>query len=261
MSDGDLEPPLTGADGTLRLDRALAARGLARSRSEAQDAIRSGAVLLNGSVARRAGQRDHVGRRNPRRLGGPMPWVGRGALKLIAALDAFGLDPAGLACLDLGASTGGFTEVLLARGARSVVAVDVGHGQLAPRLAADPRVLAIDGLNARDLAAAHLPEPPAFLTADLSFISLALALPPALALAAPGAAGVFLVKPQFEAGRAAVGRTGVVKDEAARAAAVERIVRFVEATPGWRVLGTVPSPIEGGDGNRETLLAAGKDPR
>lgn len=249
-----------GADGTgprVRLDRALVARGLAPSRAAAQADVRAGRVTVNGATARRAAMAVAPADALAVAVDGPRR-VGRGALKLVAALDAFALDPAGLACLDLGASTGGFTEVLLERGARRVVALDVGRDQLHPRLAADPRVVRLEGLNARDLAARHLPEPPAVVTADLSFISLTLALPPALALAAPGAIGVFLVKPQFEVGRAAVGRGGIVKDPAARAAAVETVARFVAATPGWSVLGTTPSPIAGGDGNRETLIAARK---
>ena len=183
------------------------------------------------------------------------PWVGRGALKLIHALDHFGLAPAGEA-LDIGASTGGFTQVLLARGAARVHALDVGHGQLDPALAADPRVVSLEGVNARALpaeVAARLP-PPDWITADVSFISLTLALPPALALARPGAHLVGLIKPQFEAGPGHV-RKGIVRDPAVHAEVCGRIAAFL-AAGGWQVLGVTTSPIAGGDGNREFLVAA-----
>jgi len=234
------------------------ARGLAPSRTEAQALVRRGAVSVAGQVVRRAGTMvdaaaDLVLHEAPH------GYVGRGALKLVAALDALGLDPAGAVALDVGASTGGFTEVLLRRGANRVYAVDVGHGQLAPALAADPRVIALEGLNARHLSANHVPEAPTVVVADVSFISLTLALPPALALAAPGAFLVALVKPQFEVGRAAIGKNGIVRDAAAAEAAVAAITAFIGGTPGWRVIGAVPSPIPGGDGNRETLVAARKD--
>jgi 23S rRNA (cytidine1920-2'-O)/16S rRNA (cytidine1409-2'-O)-methyltransferase len=183
----------------------------------------------------------------------PCPWVSRAGLKLDHALAAFGLAPRGVA-LDLGASTGGFTEVLLARGAAHVHAVDVGHGQLHPRLAADPRVTLHEGVNARDLAPGDLP-PPDWITADLSFIPLRLALPPALALARPVATLVALVKPQFEAGRASLGKGGVVRDPGVRARVCEEAARMLEAA-GWRVIGLTESPVAGGDGNREALLAA-----
>jgi len=180
--------------------------------------------------------------------------VSRAGLKLAHALAAFGLDPAGAVALDLGASTGGFTQVLLAAGAAEVWAVDVGHGQLAPLVAADPRVRAIEGLNVRDLTTDHVPAPD-WIVADLSFISLEKALPPALALAKPGAVLVALVKPQFEVGRAAVGKGGIVRDTAAVAAARARIRAFLEAA-GWTVTGEAESPITGGDGNVEYLIAA-----
>ncbi len=247
-----------GAGGADRLDRVLVARGLVPSRAQARALVREGAVEVDGRPVARPGAR--VGPEAAVRLTkAPHGHVGRGALKLIAALDAFGLDPAGRVAVDLGASTGGFTEVLLERGAARVHAVDVGHGQLAARLAADPRVVRRDGLNARDVSPADLGEAPDVVVADVSFISLSLALPPALALAAPDAFLVALVKPQFEVGRAAIGKNGIVRDAAAAAAAVERIAALVDGTAGWRTLGTLPSPIAGGDGNRETLLAARKD--
>jgi 23S rRNA (cytidine1920-2'-O)/16S rRNA (cytidine1409-2'-O)-methyltransferase len=158
--------------------------------------------------------------------------------------------------LDLGASTGGFSDVLLARGAAKIYAVDVGHGQLHPSLRADPRLVSLEGIDARRLDTILVGEPVEAIVADVSFISLTLVLPPALRLAAPGAWLVALIKPQFEAGREAVGKGGVVKDEAAREAAVTRVRNFVAGVSGWTVLGVIHSPIEGGSGNQEFLLAA-----
>jgi 23S rRNA (cytidine1920-2'-O)/16S rRNA (cytidine1409-2'-O)-methyltransferase len=240
---------------SLRLDRALVAAGLAPSRARAAALIAAGVVEVDGRVVSRPAAAVAPGARLAL-AGDPNPWVSRGALKLVHALDAFGLDPAGCVALDLGASTGGFSQVLLARGAAEVWAVDVGHGQLAPALAADPRLHAIEGLNARDLTEAHVPAPE-FLTADLSFIALAKALPPALVLARPGAVLVALVKPQFELGPGRVGKGGVVRDPAAVAEAVAGVRGFLERS-GWAVLGETPSPIAGGDGNAEALVAARK---
>jgi 23S rRNA (cytidine1920-2'-O)/16S rRNA (cytidine1409-2'-O)-methyltransferase len=188
--------------------------------------------------------------------GDPLPYVSRAGLKLVHALTRFDLSPRGEIALDLGASTGGFTQVLLEAGASEVWAVDVGHGQLAPSLAADPRVRPLEGLNVRHLTAAHVP-PPGFVTADLSFIALAKALPPALRLARPGATLVALVKPQFEVGRSSVGKGGIVRDPAAIAAAVTSVKAFLQAA-GWEWRGEADSPIRGGDGNREVLVAAHK---
>lgn len=237
-----------------RLDRALVARGLAPSRARAQALVAAGAVTLDGRVARRPAQtvdeRSEIAVTHD-----PCPWVSRAGLKLDHALTHFGLAPCGIA-LDLGASTGGFTEVLLARGATHVHAVDVGHGQMAPALAADPRVTLHEGVNARALPDGLVP-PPDWITADLSFISLRLALPAALGLACAGAHLVALVKPQFEAGPAAVGSGGIVRDPAVHAAVVEDIDRFL-ADRGWAALGATESPIPGGSGNREFLIAARK---
>jgi 23S rRNA (cytidine1920-2'-O)/16S rRNA (cytidine1409-2'-O)-methyltransferase len=185
-------------------------------------------------------------------------YVSRAALKLAHGLDNFGISPEGLAALDIGASTGGFTQVLLERGARHITAVDVGHGQMAPAVAGDSRVTVLEGLNARDLTLKDLPEPPQIITADVSFISLKLALPPALALAAPGASLVALVKPQFEAGREHLSKDGVVRDAAVQDAVCRDIASWLETDVGWRVIGTAPSPVAGGSGNREFLLAARK---
>jgi 23S rRNA (cytidine1920-2'-O)/16S rRNA (cytidine1409-2'-O)-methyltransferase len=184
-------------------------------------------------------------------------YVSRAALKLAAGLDAFGFDPGQLTVLDLGASTGGFTQVLLERGAAHVVAVNVGHGEMDASLAADPRVTLLEGLNARELTRAHLgTRPVEAITADLSFISLRLALPPALSLAEPSAWGVFLVKPQFEVGRAALGKGGVVRDPEIARRAAEDIAAWREEAQGWLVAGLIPSPIAGGSGNIEFLLGA-----
>ncbi len=237
-----------------RLDRALVERGLADSRARARALIEEGAVRVDGARAERPAQQvgpDAVLSVRPARR-----WVGRGAVKLLHALDAFALDPAGAQALDLGASTGGFTEALLARGARGVIALDVGRDQLHPSLRADPRVTVIEGVNARDLAPGALP-PFDWVTADLSFISLRKALPAALGLAPPDATLVALVKPQFEAGRGAVGKGGVVRDAGAQAQALTSVRDFLVAA-GWRVLGETDSPIRGADGNREFLIAAHK---
>jgi 23S rRNA (cytidine1920-2'-O)/16S rRNA (cytidine1409-2'-O)-methyltransferase len=176
-------------------------------------------------------------------------------LKLVHALDHFQIDPMGAVCLDLGASTGGFTDVLLARGAALVHAVDVGHDQMASRLRADPRVRSHERVNARDLGRDLIPDAIGLITCDVSFIGLELALPPALALAAPGALLVTLIKPQFEVGAGRVGKGGLVRDPALRAAVCQRLTHWLAAQPGWSLLGLTDSPIEGGDGNVEFLLA------
>jgi 23S rRNA (cytidine1920-2'-O)/16S rRNA (cytidine1409-2'-O)-methyltransferase len=238
----------------MRADVFLVEEGYARSRSEAQAAIRLGRVRVDGKLLDKPSQAIGAGAKIAYEK--PHPFVSRGGVKLAAALDHFDLSPEGRVCLDLGASTGGFTQVLLQRGAARVYALDVGHGQMDEALARDPRVTLCDGVNVRDLTGVGLPSSVAAITADLSFISLKLALPPALLLAARGAWAVALVKPQFEAGRRAVGKGGVVHDKVVREAAMAGVRDFVAAQPGWRVLGTIESPIEGGDGNIEYLLAA-----
>jgi 23S rRNA (cytidine1920-2'-O)/16S rRNA (cytidine1409-2'-O)-methyltransferase len=242
-----------------RLDDLLVARGLYATRSRARDAITRGAVAVDGAVVAKPGHA--IATSSDIRVDDPAArYVSRSALKLIAGLDHFGLDPSGSHALDIGASTGGFTQVLLERGAAHVIALDVGHGQLDQKLRNDPRVTAIEGLNARDLTLAHLDgKTPDFLASDVSFISLTLALPPALALAAPGASGVFLVKPQFEAGREAIGKGGILRDPAEGPRIAERLRAWLDAEPGWRALGLCDSPVAGGDGNREFLLAGVKD--
>jgi 23S rRNA (cytidine1920-2'-O)/16S rRNA (cytidine1409-2'-O)-methyltransferase len=235
----------------MRLDQYLVENGLSPTRSQAREAIVRGAVRVNGMVATRAGHRVTPGARVETEAD---RFVGRGARKLLAALDHFGIDPAGRTALDVGASTGGFTEVLLRRGARLVMALDVGRGQLAPQLAADPRILVMDGMNVRHLDPAGLPHVPDLVVADVSFISLTLALPPALAAASSKAEFVALVKPQFEVGRGHVGKGGIVRDEAAARAAVERVRRTV-TQDGFDCEAAIPAPIAGGDGNREWLIA------
>jgi 23S rRNA (cytidine1920-2'-O)/16S rRNA (cytidine1409-2'-O)-methyltransferase len=183
-------------------------------------------------------------------------YVSRGALKLEAALDAFGFDPAGRIALDIGASTGGFTQVLLQRGAARVYAVDVGQHQLHIMLTDEQRLVPMEGTDARHLTRDLIPDPIGAITADVSFISLTKVLPAPFALATPGAWAVLLVKPQFEAGREAVSKGGLVKSEAARAEALASVEQFVAAQPGWRVTGSMPSPITGGAGNVEYLLGA-----
>jgi Predicted rRNA methylase len=239
----------------MRLDQLLVERGFYETRSRARDAVARGTVSVDGAAVTKPGA-PVASSASIEIADAARAYVSRAALKLVAGLDAFALSPAGRDCLDVGASTGGFTQVLLERGAAHVVAVDVGHGQLHPDIAADPRVTSIEGLNARELARAHLGgRQIGALVCDVSFISLKLALPAALSLAAPGAFAVLLVKPQFEAGRAALGKGGLLKDPAEGARIAEAMAGWLAAEPGWRVLGLAPSPIAGGDGNREFLLA------
>lgn len=239
-----------------RLDETLVSLNLSPSRSRARDAINRGTVTVNGQPARKPSQLVQPSDRITI-TDDAQHYVSRAALKLIHALDHFNLSPQGKACLDIGASTGGFTQVLLERGARHVVALDVGHGQLHPSIAEDPRITSLEGHNARDLASHALAETPDFITADVSFISLKLALLPALSLTVSGANLVALIKPQFEVGRDRLPKDGVVKDPDLHREVCADINRFLEGA-GWPVLGIMPSPIEGGDGNREFLIAARK---
>jgi 23S rRNA (cytidine1920-2'-O)/16S rRNA (cytidine1409-2'-O)-methyltransferase len=235
-----------------RADILLVERGLFPSRARAQAAIAAGLVRADGALVRKPS--DALAHDAEIEASAAHPWASRGGLKLVAALDAFALDPSGLACLDVGASTGGFADVLLARGARRVVAVDVGHGQFDPRLKADPRVASHEGLDARRLTEEQIGEPPQAIVCDVSFISQHLVLPHVLGLAASPAWLVSLVKPQFEVGRARLIK-GLVKDPAALAEACETVRACVEAL-GWTSLGVIPSPVTGGDGAREFLYAA-----
>jgi 23S rRNA (cytidine1920-2'-O)/16S rRNA (cytidine1409-2'-O)-methyltransferase len=238
-----------------RLDLHMVERGLVRSRARARDLIRRGLVEIAGMVETRPGAR--VAADAAIRLSGAADaHVSRGASKLIAALDHFRLPVAGVVALDIGASTGGFTEVLLERGATRVYAVDVGHDQLHARLAADPRVVSLEDCDARRLDRTLVPEPVGALVADVSFISLTKALPVPLTLTRPGAWLVALIKPQFEAGRAAVGKRGIVRDAAARQRAVALVRDWIAGQPDWCVLDVIASPIAGGSGNEEFLLGA-----
>jgi 23S rRNA (cytidine1920-2'-O)/16S rRNA (cytidine1409-2'-O)-methyltransferase len=241
-----------------RLDQHLVDRNLFASRSRARDAVLRGTVCVDGERVLRPAQM--VDPACAILVDDPaLNYVSRAALKLIAGLDAFAIDPTGLVCLDVGASTGGFTQVLLERGAARVHAIDVGHGQLVEKLRGDPRISLREGLNARDLTLADLAmEQPALVVADVSFISLKLALAPALDLAAPGARCVLLVKPQFEVGRDHVGAGGIVSDPAKGEEVAADLAHWLSCQHGWAVLGTQVSPLTGGDGNREFLLAGKK---
>jgi 23S rRNA (cytidine1920-2'-O)/16S rRNA (cytidine1409-2'-O)-methyltransferase len=236
-----------------RADVLLVERGLFESRSRAQAAISAGLVICDGEMVAKASQLlPEVGVISAAQ---PHPYVSRGGVKLAAALDHFGLSPSGLACLDCGASTGGFSDVLLRRGAASVIAVDTGRAQFHASLRSDARITLLEGTDIRDLEPAALPFAPSFISCDVSFISLTLVLPALSHLAAPAATIVLLIKPQFEVGRASIGKGGIVKDQGAIGEALDRISAQV-AGLGWTILGRIDSPIEGGDGNAEFLLAA-----
>jgi 23S rRNA (cytidine1920-2'-O)/16S rRNA (cytidine1409-2'-O)-methyltransferase len=239
----------------LRLDAFIVSRGLVPTRARARDLIKRGRVCVGGAAVTKAGALVSEGTQITL-TGDEAGYVSRAALKLIAALDGLGLDPAGQVALDAGASTGGFTQVLLARGASRVYALDVGRDQLHESLASDPRVISLAQRDARGLTRADVPEPVGAITVDVSFISLRLVLPAIMALAAPGAWLVALVKPQFEVGRAAIGKGGIVNDAAARARVVGEIGNLIAAQPGWHTLGSIPSPMPGKNGNREYLLGA-----
>jgi 23S rRNA (cytidine1920-2'-O)/16S rRNA (cytidine1409-2'-O)-methyltransferase len=238
-----------------RADQLLVEQGLAENRTKAQALILAGLVSMAGRRVDKPGEqlvadaalvlkgRDH-------------PWVSRGGIKLAHALDHFQIEVEGRIALDIGASTGGFTDVLLSRGAKRVHAVDVGHGQLAWKLRQDPRVVVHERLNARRLTPEDIPEPVDIVTCDASFIGLATVLPAPLALVAEQAELVALVKPQFEAGREHVGKGGVVRDPSTQRDVCERAAAWVAAQPGWAVVGIAESPILGPEGNREFLLYA-----
>lgn len=242
----------------VRADLLLVRRGLAASRERARSMIAGGLVSVDGVVMTRPARR--LAAAADVTVSAPdMAWVSRAALKLIGGLDVFPqIDPSGLHCVDIGASTGGFTEVLLSRGAAHVVAVDVGHGQIHPRLADDPRVESREGVNARSLTANDFTTPPELIVCDASFISLAKVLPAVMRVSAPGAGLLALIKPQFEVGRAAIGKGGVVRDAKAARDAVAMVENWLAADMGWQMIGTTPSPIDGQDGNREFLLAGRK---
>jgi 23S rRNA (cytidine1920-2'-O)/16S rRNA (cytidine1409-2'-O)-methyltransferase len=238
-----------------RADQLLVERGLAESRAKAQALILAGVVNCDGRRIDKPGEQLAADAALSVK-GNDHPWVSRGGLKLAHALDYFGIAVEGKTALDIGASTGGFTDVLLSRGAGRVYAVDVGHGQLAWKLRQDRRVIVHERVNARYLTRAQVPEPIEMITCDASFIGLATVLPAPLALAAEEAKLVALVKPQFEAGREHVGKGGVVRDPAVHHEVCERAAAWVAAQPGWTVVGVVESPVLGPQGNREFLLYA-----
>lgn len=252
---------------TVRLDAALVHLGLYESREQARRALLAGEVELNGRrdmkpgwpvavrQAENGGRLVHAGKELTIYIRARMPYVSRGGIKLAAALDAFTIDPAGLTALDIGASTGGFTDCLLQRGAEKVYAVDCGKGQLHAALRKDPRVISMEKMNARFLTREQVPEIPGIIVADVSFISLKLLLPVMHSLGAPGTTVVTLVKPQFEVGPEHVQRGGVVTDPEIRCQAVDDIRKAMEDT-GWKILGTVESPLTGPAGNHEYLLGA-----
>ncbi|HET7594234.1 MAG TPA: TlyA family RNA methyltransferase [Stellaceae bacterium] len=242
-----------------RVDTLMVERGLAESRARAQALVLAGLVWSEGQRLDKPGTSLAVD--TPLEVRGrEHPWASRGGIKLAHALDHFAIDPAGAVALDIGASTGGFTDVLLTRGARHVYAVDVGHGQLAWKLRQDARVTVLERTNARHLTPEQIAEAPDLIVCDASFISLTVVLPAALALAAPAARLVALIKPQFEVGKGKVGKGGVVRDPALHREVCERITAWLEAQPGWRVEGLTQSPIQGPEGNIEFLVYARRTP-
>jgi 23S rRNA (cytidine1920-2'-O)/16S rRNA (cytidine1409-2'-O)-methyltransferase len=245
--------------GKQRVDTLLVERGLAESRARAQALVLAGLVWSEGQRLDKPGTSLAVD--TPLEVRGrEHPWVSRGGIKLAHALDHFAIDPAGAVALDIGASTGGFTDVLLTRGARHVFAVDVGHGQLAWKLRQDTRVTVIERTNARYLTPEQITEAPDIVVCDASFISLTTVLPAALALAAPAARLVALIKPQFEVGKGKVGKGGVVRDAALHREVCARITAWLETPMAWHVEGLAESPIQGPEGNIEFLVYARRTP-
>ncbi|KFC69550.1 RNA binding methyltransferase FtsJ like protein [Devosia sp. LC5] len=240
----------------IRLDLALEQRSLVPSRARARDAILRGTVTVNGVTAVK--QNQMVGRDDKLALSDPAAnYVSRAALKLVAGLEAGGIDATGKTCIDVGSSTGGFTQVLMERGARRIYAVDVGHAQLHERLKGSDRVVSMEGVNARDLTAEMIPEPIDLLVSDVSFVSVIKVLEAPLALCTPHADAVILFKPQFEVGRRNVGKGGIVTSEEAIQAALTDVIAFMQAQ-GFQHRNSVTSPIAGGDGNVETVLVFGR---
>lgn len=250
--------PGRGRKRRVRIDTLLVDRGLAESRSRAQALIMAGLVYAGEQRIDKAGQ--SVAEDVPIEVRGrEHPWVSRGGVKLAHALEHFSIAVDGKTCLDVGASTGGFTDVLLQHGAAHVFAVDVGHGQLAWKLRNDPRVTVLERTNARHLSRTQVPDPVDVITCDASFIGLQTVLPASLALAVPGACVIALIKPQFEVGRENVGKGGVVRDPALHRQVCERIRHWFETLPGWHVVGLVESPLRGPEGNVEFLIVAERD--
>ena len=239
----------------IRLDQLLVDRGLADSRTKAQALVMAGLVFGTDRRFDKPGAQIAADTEISVK-GKDHPWVSRGGQKLAKGIDHFRIDPTGLTCLDLGASTGGFTDVLLAGGAAKVYAIDVGQGQLDWKLRTDDRVVVLEKTNARHLTAEQVPDPIDLIVCDVSFIGLEKVLPPAMALAKPGARLVALIKPQFQAGPGQVGKGGVVRDPAVHQAVCDEVEAFVANDCGWTVLGITPSPIKGPEGNIEFLIGA-----
>lgn len=238
-----------------RLDVALVERGLAETRAAAQRLVMAGLVFSGERRLEKAGQ--SIGPDTALEVRGqPHPYVSRGGLKLEKALDHFAIPVAGRLALDVGSSTGGFTDCLLQRGVAKVYAVDVGTNQLAWKLRSDPRVVSLEKTNMRDVTVTQIPEPVELIVCDASFIGLRTVLPAALALAAPGAHLAALIKPQFEVGRGRVGKGGIVREPALHEEVCATITDWLADQPGWRVLGVTESPITGAEGNKEFLIAA-----
>ena len=239
----------------IRVDQLLVDRGLAESRARAESLVRAGLVFSGTRRLDKPGTRIAADTQLTLK-GKDHPWVSRGGLKLVHALDTFGIDPRGKSCLDIGASTGGFTHVLIERGADKVYAVDVGQAQLAWTLRQDHRVVVLEKTNARQLSRDHVPEPVDLVVCDASFIGLRTVLPAPLALAATAASLVALIKPQFEVGPARVGKGGIVRDAALHQEVCETIRAWLSQDMGWAILGLTESPITGAEGNKEFLIAA-----
>lgn len=241
----------------MRADLYLVHHGLIETRAKAQEAIAAGMVSVDGVIVTKASLKIAEGAVV---LARPAhPYVSRAALKLVAGLDRFGIDPAGRVCLDVGSSTGGFTQLLLERGAVRVHAVDVGRDQLHPSLRADPRVVSMEGVDARSLAASDMAEAPSLIVCDASFISLLKVIPNPMSLAANQADLIALIKPQFEVGRASIGRGGLVKSVKERERAIADVRAGLDGLEGFRVRGVMESPVKGGDGNQEYLIAANRN--
>jgi 23S rRNA (cytidine1920-2'-O)/16S rRNA (cytidine1409-2'-O)-methyltransferase len=237
----------------MRLDKVLVEKGYAETRSKALGLIMAGHILVDGKPVTKAGA--SIGDAAEISLKPLMPYVSRGALKLEAALDAFEVDVKGMTAIDVGSSTGGFTELMIKRGAEKVYAVDVGHGQLHWRLRTDPRVICLEGINARLLEKDQIPEQCDIATFDVSFISLKLVIPPVMEILKDNAGIIALIKPQFEAGKSLVGKGGIVKDQAVIDGVISDISSFLTDIP-LKVRGVIPSPIKGAKGNQEYLIYA-----
>jgi len=246
------------SEGRNRLDLELVARKLAKSRAKAQALIQEGAVQVNGAPVTKTSAKVTSVSDIEVTISGP-DWVGRGAYKLLAALDHFKPDLEGAIAADIGASTGGFTQVLLEQGAAKIYAIDVGHDQLHPSLADDPRVLNMEGVNARYLDQKQIPEPLDVIVTDASFISLKKLLPASLSLCSPGAYLFALIKPQFEVGKGNLGKGGVIRDPEQAEQVRKDLENWMASQPGWMSLGTIDSPIKGSDGNHEYMLGARKN--